>query len=144
MLPRQPDRTARPATRPSIRAAIAGVLGSTVLLAMATPAHAYFDNYLSGSIIGTLNEKEGASLSQSVRKALNDTADGQSVTWTYPANGRRPQVDGTITPVESKTDKGQQCRRLESELKRGSSQEHWKGWFCKQPSGQWKARHVDG
>ena len=143
MLPRQTDRTARPATRAAIRAAIAGVLGSTLLLAVAAPAHAYFDNYLSGSIIGTLNEKEGASLSQSVRKALNDTADGQAVAWTFPAAGRRQQIDSTITPVESKTDKGQPCRRLKSDLKRGSAEEHWSGWFCKQSNGQWKSRHVD-
>ncbi len=47
-----------------------------------------------------------------MRKALDDTADGQAVEWTYPAAGRRQQVDGTITPVESKTDMGQPCRRL--------------------------------
>ncbi|WP_042878303.1 RT0821/Lpp0805 family surface protein [Cupriavidus necator] len=138
MLPRPTQRTARPA----LRAAIAGALGATLLLAMAAPAQAYFDNYLSGTIIGTMNEKEGTSFAKSVRKALNDTADGQAVEWTYPAAGRRQQIDGTITPIESKTDKGQPCRRVKSDLKRGSAEEHWNGWFCKQPSGQWKSRHV--
>ncbi|MCO4864768.1 RT0821/Lpp0805 family surface protein [Cupriavidus sp. WGlv3] len=126
--------------RPALRAALAGALGAVLLCA--TPAHAYFDNYLSGTIIGTLNDKEGASLAKSVRTALNDTADGQSVAWTFPAAGRRQQIDGTITPVESKTDKGQPCRRLKSDLKRGSAEEHWSGWFCKQSNGQWKSRHV--
>ncbi|AQV97664.1 hypothetical protein BJN34_27760 [Cupriavidus necator] len=138
MLPRQTDAIARPA----LRAAIAGALGATLLLAAAAPAQAYFDNYLTGTIIGTLNDKEGASLAKSVRKALNDTADGQAVEWTFPAAGRRQQIDGTITPVESKTDKGQSCRRLKSDLKRGSAEEHWNGWFCKQPNGQWKSRQV--
>ncbi|SOY64230.1 conserved hypothetical protein; putative exported protein [Cupriavidus taiwanensis] len=122
------------------RAALAGALGAVLLCA--APAHAYFDNYLSGTIIGTLNDKEGASLAKSVRTALNDTADGQSVAWTFPAAARRQQIDGIITPVESKTDKGQPCRRLKSDLKRGSAEEHWSGWFCKQPNGQWKSRHV--
>ncbi|MFS8974693.1 RT0821/Lpp0805 family surface protein [Cupriavidus necator] len=138
MLPRPTHRTAPPA----LRAAVAGALGATLLLAMAAPAQAYFDNYLTGTIIGTMNDKEGQSFARSVRTALNDTADGQAVAWTFPAAGRRQQIDGTITPVESKTDKGQPCRRLKSDLKRGSSEEHWNGWFCKQPNGQWKSRHV--
>ena len=136
MLPRQTTPNASLA-RPALRAAFAGAL-----LFGAAPAQAYFDNYLSGTIIGTLNEKEGASLAKSVRTALNDTADGQSVAWTYPAAARRQQIDGTITPIESKTDKGQPCRRLKSDLKRGSAEEHWSGWFCKQSNGQWKSRHV--
>ncbi|PVY69665.1 outer membrane surface antigen [Cupriavidus alkaliphilus] len=140
MLTRQNTSSASLA-RPALRAALAGALGAVLLCA--APAHAYFDNYLSGTIIGTLNDKEGASLAKSVRAALNDTADGQSVAWTYPAAGRRQQIDGTITPVESKTDKGQPCRRLKSDLKRGSAEEHWSGWFCKQSNGQWKSRHVD-
>ncbi|WP_454766585.1 RT0821/Lpp0805 family surface protein [Cupriavidus campinensis] len=130
-------RTAR-----SIRIALATSLGCALLLGATQPALAYFDNYLSGSIIGTLNQKEAASLQQIVRKALNDTADNQAVTWNYPAAGRRQAIDGTVTPVATKEDKGQQCRRLKSDLKRGSATEAWSGWFCKQSSGAWKARHV--
>ncbi|SCU73339.1 conserved exported hypothetical protein [Cupriavidus necator] len=142
MLPRPSAPTVSP-VRPALRAAVTGALGAALLFAAAAPAQAYFDNYLSGTIIGTLNDKEGASLAKSVRTALNDTADGKTVAWTFPAAGRRQQIDGTITPIESKTDKGQPCRRLKSDLKRGSAEEHWSGWFCKQSNGQWKSRHVD-
>ncbi|KWR91366.1 RT0821/Lpp0805 family surface protein [Cupriavidus sp. IDO] len=132
----------RKALRSALPRALACALGSSLLLALATPAHAYFDNYLTGTIIGTLNDKEAQSLAKSVRKALNDTADGQAVEWTYPAAGKRQQIDGTLTPVSSKTDQGQPCRRLKSDLKRGSAEEHWAGWFCKQSNGQWKSRQV--
>lgn len=129
-------------TRKSIRSALLAGLVPTMMLGASAPALAYFDHYLSGSIVGTLNQKEAASLQKIVRKALVDTADDTAVEWHYPAEGRRQAVDGTITPVQSKTDKGQPCRRLKSELKRGSATEAWSGWFCKQSNGQWKARQV--
>ncbi len=129
--------------RRQTRLAVAGTLGCALLLGSAQPAFAYFQNYLSGSIIGTLTQKEAASLQKSVGKALNDTEDNKVVEWHYPAEGRRQAVDGTISPIATKTDKGQNCRRLKSDLKRGSATEAWSGWFCKQSNGTWKARHVE-
>ncbi|EKZ96178.1 RT0821/Lpp0805 family surface protein [Cupriavidus metallidurans] len=128
--------------RRHFRLAIAATAGCALLLGASQPALAYFDNYLSGSIVGTLNKKEVASLQQTVRKALNDTEDNQVVEWHYPGEGRRQAVDGTVSPIATKTDKGQSCRRLKSELKRGSATEAWSGWFCKQSNGTWKARQV--
>lgn len=126
----------------SLRPALAASLGCALMLGMAPPAQAYFDNYLSGSIVGTLNQKEAASLQQTVGKVLNTGADNDTVTWNYPAAGRRAAILGTITPTATKEDKGQKCRRLKSELQRGSATEAWSGWFCKQSNGAWKARHV--
>ena len=129
--------------RRQTRLTLAASLGCALLLGTAAqPAFAYFENYLSGSIIGTLTQKEAASLQKSVRQALVDTEDNKAVEWHYPAEGRRQAVDGTITPVATKTDKGQTCRQLKSDLKRGSATEAWSGWFCKQSNGTWKARHV--
>jgi len=122
--------------------ALVSALGTTLMFAVSAPAQAYFDNYLSGTIIGKLNKDEAASFAKSIGKALNDTADGQSITWEFPANGKRLPVDGTLTPVTSKTDQGQSCRRLKTDLKRGTAEEHWSGWFCKQKDGQWKSRQV--
>jgi len=128
--------------RSHLRMALAASLGGALLLGAAQPALAYFDNYLSGSIIGTLNQKEAASLQQTVRKILDGGPDNESVTWNYPGAGKRAAILGTITPVATKDDKGQKCRRLKSELQRGSATEAWSGWFCKQSNGAWKARHV--
>ncbi len=122
--------------------ALASALGATLMLAVAAPAQAYFDNYLSGTIIGKLNKDEAASFAKSIGKALNDTADGQSISWEFPASGKRLPVEGTLTPLTSKTDQGQSCRRLKTDLKRGTAEEHWSGWFCKQKDGQWKSRQV--
>lgn len=124
------------------RLAVAASLGCALLLGTMQPAFAYFETYLSGSIVGTLTQKEAASLKSSVRTALNSTEDNKVVEWHYPAENRRQAVDGTITPVATKTDNGQTCRRLKSDLKRGSATEAWSGWFCKQSNGTWKARHV--
>lgn len=129
--------------RRNTRLTVAATLGCALLLGSAQPAFAYFQNYLSGSIIGTLTQKEAASLQKAVGKALNDTEDDKVVEWHYPAENRRQAVDGTISPVATKTDKGQKCRRLKSDLKRGSATEAWSGWFCKQSNGTWKARHVE-
>lgn len=122
--------------------ALASALGATLMFAVAAPAQAYFDNYLSGTIIGKMNNDEATSFAKSVRKALNDTADGQSIAWEFPASGKRLPVQGTLTPVTSKTDQGQSCRRLKTDLKRGTAEEHWSGWFCKQKDGKWKSRQV--
>ena len=128
--------------RRQYRLALAASVGCALFIGAAQPALAYFDNYLSGSIVGTLSKKEAASLQQAVRKALNDTEDNKAVEWHYPAEGRRQAIDGTISPIATKTDKGQSCRRLKSELQRGSATEAWSGWFCKQSDGAWKARQV--
>ena len=129
--------------RRTIRLALAASLGCALFVGAAQPAFAYFQTYLSGSIVGTLTQKEAASLQKSVGKALNDTEDNKVVEWHYPAEGRRQAVDGTISPIATKTDGGQTCRRLKSELQRGSATEAWSGWFCKQSNGTWKARHVN-
>ena len=51
-------------------------------------------------------------------------------------------VEASITPLRSKTNRGQSCRRLKAELTRGSSHDEWTGWFCKQADGRWKSRKV--
>ncbi|MDF3837218.1 RT0821/Lpp0805 family surface protein [Cupriavidus basilensis] len=117
-------------------------LACTVLLGSATSALAYFDHFLSGTIIGTMSQKEAASYAQTVKKAITATPEGETLQWTFAAAGRRQQIDATVTPVRSKTDQGQSCRQLKTELKRGSDQENWSGWFCKQSDGQWKSRKV--
>ncbi len=63
--------------------ALASALGAALMFAVAAPAQAYFDNYLSGTIIGKMSKDEAASFAKSVGKALNETADGQSISWEF-------------------------------------------------------------
>jgi len=125
-----------------IRRLASTVAVPVLTIALSAPALAYFDNYLTSTIVGTMNKKESTSFMQTLGKTLNEAPDGQAASWTYPAEGKRQQLDGTLTPLVTRTDAGQKCRRLKTELKRGTAEEHWTGWFCKQPDGQWKSRQV--
>ncbi|MBY4947594.1 hypothetical protein K6V92_13295 [Cupriavidus respiraculi] len=128
----------RPAVRP---ARLAATLAGALVLASA-PAHAYLQNYMSNTVVGSMTQAEAKSFSQAAGKALASTADGDTMEWTSPAQGRREPVHATIKALESRTDQGQPCRRMTTELKRGTSEERWTGWFCKQANGQWKSRRV--
>jgi surface antigen len=137
----------RPAVRTAPLAAIPRRAGAALVAALALgahPAHAYLDNYLSNTIVGSMTPAEARAFSQAAGKALADTADGEAMDWTAPAQGNREPVRANIRALESKTDQGQPCRRMRTELRRGTSEEHWTGWFCKQSDGQWKSRKVGG
>ncbi|MDW3682653.1 hypothetical protein RA280_13045 [Cupriavidus sp. CV2] len=112
------------------------------LLAPAVPAFAYFDTFIHGTVIGTMSQKESASLVQSVGKVLNDGTDGTVASWTSPAQGKRKPIEGQLTPLRSKTDKGQSCRQLKLQLTRADQEDNWTGWFCKQSDGHWRSRKV--
>ncbi|ANH74704.1 hypothetical protein ACS15_3764 [Ralstonia insidiosa] len=125
---------------PARRFALA--LTGAALLAAATPSFAYFRNVLASTIIGSMSETEVKSFTKAIGSVLVNTADNTPAQWTWPAKGKQPAIEATITPLESKTDAGQACRRLQSELTRGSSKEQWTAWLCKQPSGEWKLRRL--
>ncbi|WP_458765635.1 hypothetical protein [Cupriavidus basilensis] len=112
------------------------------LLAPAAPAFAYLDTFVHGMVIGNMSQKESASLAQSVSKVLNDGTDGTMASWTSPAEARRKPIEGQLTPLRSKTDKGQSCRQLKMQLRRADQEDNWTGWFCKQSDGRWRSRQV--
>lgn len=89
-----------------------------------------------------MSPTELKSFTKAIGDVLKSSADNAPTQWTSPATGKQPAVDATITPLESRTDAGQPCRRLQSELTRGSSKEQWTAWLCKQPSGEWKLRRL--
>jgi surface antigen len=135
----------RPAVRTASLAATPRIACAALLAALAlggSPAHAYLDNYLSNTIVGSMNPAEAKAFSQAAGKALADTADGDTMAWTSPTQGRREPVQANIKALETRTDQGQACRKMRTELRRGTSEEHWTGWFCKQADGQWKSRKV--
>ncbi|KJK24338.1 hypothetical protein UB46_11180 [Burkholderiaceae bacterium 16] len=115
---------------------------SAALLAPAAPAFAYLDTFIHGTVIGTMSQKESAAFAQNVRNVLRNGADGAMVSWTAPPEGKRKPIEGQLTPLRSKTDKGQPCRQLKAQLKRGDQEDNWTGWFCKQSDGRWRSRPV--
>ncbi|MBY4899143.1 hypothetical protein [Cupriavidus sp. AU9028] len=118
------------------------LLPALAAFALPAPAAAYFDSYLSTTIIGTLTPVQARSFSDAVGRTLVKTEDGASQRWQSPAGEKGQPVQATLTPVRSKTDKGQECRQIRGQLRRGTSSEQWMAWFCKQPDGKWKSREV--
>lgn len=103
---------------------------------------AYFDSFLTNTIVGNMTQQEATSFGQTGRKALDSAADGETTPWHLPAGDRRMAIDGEIRTLATKQDKGQTCRQVQMDLRRGSAHENWIRWFCKQSNGQWKSRHV--
>ncbi len=113
-------------------------LGAATLIAMAWPAHGYFDYYLSSTIVGTLGKKQTETLRGILRKKLSESDDGARVPFTLPREARGKATEGTFTPVTTRTENGQRCRKIRSELRQAGKSERWEGWYCQQASGEWK------
>ncbi|MDF9431871.1 hypothetical protein EM868_19030 [Cupriavidus gilardii] len=122
---------------------LAPALALALALSASPPARAYVDHYLASTVVGTMTQSEARAFAAAVNRALNATEDGTAVSWRTQATPRRAATYARITPLQSRTDHGQPCRQIRSELKRSSNEESWTGWFCKQPDGRWRARVVE-
>lgn len=109
------------------------------LLGTAWPAQAYFDHFLNGTIIGTLDKDQTAELISAFGKAMSESDDGKSTPFHLPPNAKGRATDGTFTPLKTRTENDQRCRKVRSELRQpGRQPERWTGWYCQQPDGEWK------
>lgn len=97
----------------SHRRRLALAFAGAALFAAATPSLAYFRNVLASTIIGSMSPTELKSFTKAIGDVLRNTADNTPAQWTSAATGKQPAIDATITPLESKTDAGQSCRRLQ-------------------------------
>ncbi|CAG2126539.1 hypothetical protein LMG31506_00024 [Cupriavidus yeoncheonensis] len=110
-----------------------------LVLVMATaPAHAYFDYFLNGTVIGTLRKDEVPQYIHLYKDALANVPDGGTVPVQFPAVDRRPAITGTLTLERSRMEQGHKCRRVRSDLAQAGRKERWAGWFCQTPDGDWK------
>ncbi|MCA3187682.1 hypothetical protein [Cupriavidus sp.] len=121
-------------------------LCAAALLAVAWPAQAYFDHFLNGTIVGTLDKDQATELRTAFGKAMTDADDGASVPFHLDAstsNAKSKATDGTFTPLKTRTENGQRCRKVRSELKQpGRQPERWTGWYCQQPDSTWKKTMI--
>jgi len=116
-----------------VLAAVAAALGT------AAPAHAYFDHFLNGTIVGTLGKAGTDELTSTFGRVMNDSQDGTSVPIKLPPNDAGKVTEGTITPLKTRMESGQRCRQVRTELKQAGRQpERWRGWYCLQADGSWK------
>lgn len=114
-------------------------LCAAALFGLAGPAHAYFDNFLSNTIVGTLNKDQVAELRTTFSKTLSESADGTRVPFQLAPDARGRTTDGAFTPLKTKDEKGQRCRKIRSEFRQqGRQPERWTAWYCQQPGGDWK------
>lgn len=125
-----------PAMNPCRRA------GAVALACVALQAHAYFDNFLSGTLVGTLNEEQVGVLVETFRATLADAADGSSVMLQLPPDKAGKVTEGTLTPVKTATVRGERCRQIRSNLRQGERKERWTGWYCQQANGEWKRTAI--
>jgi len=101
---------------------------------LAAPAVAQNYGFLSRMPVAYLTDADRALLSENLGKAMNDLADGESLTWTNPDT----QSTGTISVRETHEDYGTQCRsfRMSLEAKGRSGAGTYR--MCRADDGDWK------
>lgn len=96
--------------------------------------------FMGKSIIVKIPNDQRPAFEQAVKKALDESPDGQTSTWTSVAKGKRDvPVSVTMTPTQSvKTPSGRECRFLKSTVQRNQDSEPWQFWFCRGDDGGWR------
>ena len=120
--------------RPCRITLLPGVLVLAVSASLVTPAVAQNYAFLSRMPVAYLTDADRALLSENLGKAMNELADGDSVTWTNPDT----QSTGTISVRESHEDYGTRCRsfRMSLEAKGRSGAGDYR--MCRADDGSWK------
>lgn len=118
-----------------LRLAVASCLTCLVLALCAAPALA--SNWATLHEQGPLSffkDQDLAMFEREVQKALDDTPDGATRSWSNEATG----ATGTLTPSASQERDGSRCRRLEIFNKAGGRQSRSVFNFCRQADGSWR------
>jgi len=118
----------------SLRVSLAVVL----LCAGGTAASQTYSAFSGQTIYGSLKHKEAVSFNQAAASVLRNPKDGEVTLWVSPVGTRAPVV-AKLYADGSREEKGMPCRRLNTELERGPTQERWEFWFCQRADGEWKA-----
>jgi surface antigen len=106
-----------------------------VLLLMSQSVFASGLRWLNYSAVRYFTDQDWNMLTESGRKALNDSKDGQSVSWKNATSGNH----GSLTPLSTSKQRGTTCRKLKiSNHARGMSGSSTYT-FCKNAAGKWDA-----
>lgn len=114
------------------------------LAAWAMPALAFFDHYLSNTIVGQLSRAQTETLVAIWHQALSEKGDGESTEFQLAADRDARATEGTMTPVKTTVDGDQRCRQVRSEFRQAGRQEKWSNWYCRQGDGPWRVRQQKG
>jgi len=108
-----------------------------LLLASMVQMAAGFDlRFLNNSPVRYFREADWKMASDAVRKALNETKDGETVSWENPQS----KFSGTVSPLTTETQNDTTCRkiRIENNAKGMSGGGTYR--FCQKPDGKWAAQ----
>jgi len=89
--------------------------GLTIAALLTSTALAQNIGFLNKGPIAYLSEAEKAMLSEALNQALENSADGESVTWENPATGH----NGLIKIIDTHEDYGTTCRTLRAHTNAG-------------------------
>jgi surface antigen len=110
------------------------VILSTILLGLIMQtAAAYNLRFLNYSPVRYFSEQDWKLANTAVRKALNETKDGETLSWENPET----KCSGTVTPITTETRNQVTCRELKIEnyAKGLSGSANYR--FCREPDGKW-------
>jgi len=105
----------------------------TLLAAHASHAFAQNMLFLNDAPIQAMTPGDRDLFKRSMYRALDETRDGESLTWENPSTGAR----GTITPSATRQEQGQTCRTLQFDNRVQGRSGRSSFNFCKQGDGSW-------
>jgi surface antigen len=116
------------------RSAFVKMAGAFVLAGVMASAYGSNLRFLEDSAVSKMTDADTEVLRSAMRKALDDTPDGQSRRWENPATGAR----GVLTPLDTFDLDGVTCRKLELSNEIGGVSGRSVFDFCRQADGTWK------
>jgi surface antigen len=84
-----------------------------------------------------MRDKDLASLTQTLNKALDASADGQTTEWTNDGLGNSVPIKASLTPKDTADQNGMHCRHVAVTVSAKSQDQSWLPLFCKTGQG-WK------
>lgn len=118
-----------------------GCMPVLVVLMVLTGLFATAPSYAQGGYLGLkdtpiseFSEEDLSLFGKAHSEALEDRADGDTVSWKNPDTG----ASGTITPLKTDRIDGRECRLLRIINSAGGRTGDSRFWYCKQPDGLWK------
>ena len=121
-------------THPKIYSAVVGGL----LCLCTLSASAYNLRWLNYSPVRFFTDQDWELATEAGRKALNEAADGETVSWENTATG----ASGTLSPLSTSSGEAGKCRRLRISNNANGVSSGAVYEFCQRPDGTWGA--VEG
>ena len=111
------------------------VASAVFLFLLTEPLFASNLRWLNYSPVRFFTDQDWNLATEAGRKALNDSADGETVKWNNPQSGSH----GSLTPISTSTLDGQRCRKLKIENSASNMQGSSIFDFCLKADGKWGA-----